>query len=82
MPEKVVLAFSGGLDTSFCVLHLREKGFDVITATIDTGGLSKEELKYIENRSKEMGAIKHYFVDAKKEIFDEIISYIIKANSL
>jgi len=82
MAEKVVLAFSGGLDTSFCVLHLREKGFDVITATIDTGGLSKEELKYIENRSKELGAIKHYFVDAKKEIFDEIISYIIKANSL
>jgi argininosuccinate synthase len=82
MAEKVVLAFSGGLDTSFCVLHLREKGFDVITATIDTGGLSKEELKYIENRSKELGAIKHYFVDAKKEIFDEIISYIIKANAL
>jgi len=82
MAEKVVLAFSGGLDTSFCVLYLREKGFDVITATIDTGGLSKEELKYIENRSKELGAIRHYFVDAKKEIFDEIISYIIKANAL
>ena len=82
MAEKVVLAFSGGLDTSFCVLHLQEKGFDVITATIDTGGLSKEELKYIENRSRELGAIRHYFVDAKKEIFDEIISYIIKANAL
>lgn len=82
MAEKVVLAFSGGLDTSFCVLHLKEKKFDVITATIDTGGLSKEELKYIENRSKELGAIKHYLVDAKKEIFDEIISYIIKANAL
>lgn len=82
MAQKVVLAFSGGLDTSFCVLYLQEKGFDVITATIDTGGLDKEELKYIENRSKKLGAIKHYFVDAKKEIFDEIISYIIKANAL
>ncbi len=82
MAEKVVLAFSGGLDTSFCVLHIKERKFDVITATIDTGGLSKEELKYIENRSKELGAIKHYIVDAKKEIFDEIISYIIKANAL
>jgi argininosuccinate synthase len=82
MAQKVVLAFSGGLDTSFCVLHLQEKGFDVITATIDTGGLDKEELKYIENRSKELGATKHYFVDAKEEIFDEIISYIIKANAL
>ncbi len=82
MAQKVVLAFSGGLDTSFCVLHLQEKGFDVITATIDTGGLSERELKYIENRSKELGAIKHYFTDAKDEIFDEIISYIIKANAL
>lgn len=82
MAEKVVLAFSGGLDTSFCLLYLKEKKFDVITATVDTGGLSKEELKYIENRSKKLGAIKHYFVDAKKEIFDEIISYIIKANAL
>jgi len=82
MAEKVVLAFSGGLDTSFCTLYLKEKKFDVITATIDTGGLSKEELGYIENRSKELGAIKHYFIDAKKEIFDEIISNIIKANAL
>jgi len=83
MAEKIVLAFSGGLDTSFCTMYLREeKKFDVITATIDTGGLSKEELKYIENRSRELGAMKHYFVDAKKEIFDEIISYIIKANAL
>jgi argininosuccinate synthase len=83
MAEKVVLAFSGGLDTSFCVVYLREeKNFDVITATIDTGGLSNEELEYIENRSRELGAIKHYFVDARKEIFDEIISYIIKANAL
>jgi len=82
MAEKVVLAFSGGLDTSFCTLYLKEKKFDVITATIDTGGLSKEELKYIENRSKELGAIKHYFIDAKKEIFDEVVSNIIKANAL
>lgn len=82
MAQKVVLAFSGGLDTSFCVLHLREKGFNVITATVDTGGLSEKELKYIEDRSKELGATKHYFIDAKDEIFDEIVSYVIKANAL
>ncbi|MEM2192684.1 MAG: argininosuccinate synthase, partial [Candidatus Hadarchaeales archaeon] len=83
MAEKVVLAFSGGLDTSFCVRYLtEERGYEVITATIDTGGLSTEELDYIERRSKELGAVKHYFVDAKDEIFDEIISYIIKANAL
>ncbi|MCS7131759.1 MAG: argininosuccinate synthase [Hadesarchaea archaeon] len=82
MAQKVVLAFSGGLDTSFCVLNLRERGYDVITLTVDTGGLSEEELKYIENRSRELGAVRHYFIDAKEEIFDEIISYIIKANAL
>jgi argininosuccinate synthase len=82
MAKKVILAFSGGLDTSFCVLHLKEKGFDVITATIDTGGLSASELKRIEKRSKELGAAKHISIDAKKEIFDEIISNLIKANGL
>jgi len=80
--NKIILAFSGGLDTSFCVLHLKEKGFDVVTATIDTGGLSKDEIKKIENRSKELGASKHIVVDAKKEIFDEIISNLIKVNGL
>ncbi|MBS3131128.1 argininosuccinate synthase [Candidatus Woesearchaeota archaeon] len=82
MKQKVILAFSGGLDTSFCTLYLKEKGFDVITATIDTGGLSSEELKKIEARSKELGAVKHICTDAKKEIFDEIISNLIKANGL
>src|SRR3989338_8931544 len=82
MKQKVVLAFSGGLDTSFCTLYLKEKGFDVITATIDTGGLSDEELNAIKARSKELGAIKHICVGAKKEIFDEIISHLIKANGL
>ena len=82
MNPKVILAFSGGLDTSFCVLHLKEKGFDVVTATIDTGGLSNEELNEIKERSKELGAVKHISVDAKNEIFDEIISNQIKANGL
>ncbi len=82
MADKVVLAFSGGLDTSFCTLFLQEQGFDVITATIDTGGLPQEELSYIANRSKELGAKAHVHVDAQKEIFDEITSYMIKANGL
>lgn len=82
MKQKVVLAFSGGLDTSFCVHHLKERGFDVVTLTVDTGGLSVEELREIEKKSKELGAIKHISVDAKKEIFDDIISNLIKANAL
>ena len=82
MKQKVILAFSGGLDTSFCVLYLKKKGFDVVTATIDTGGLSSKELKEIEAKSKKLGAVKHISINAKKEIFDEIISNLIKANGL
>ena len=52
MSEKLVLAFSGGLDTSFCVKYLKEeKGFDVYTAIANTGGFSDEELKAIEKRA-------------------------------
>ncbi len=82
MGDKVVLAFSGGLDTSFCIFHLKERGYDVITFTVDTGGFGKEEIKWIADRSKELGAVKHYFVDAQKEAFDDIIADTIKANGL
>lgn len=80
--DKVVLTFSGGLDTSFCVVYLKDRGYDVITMTLDTGGLSKEEMKRITARSKELGAIKHYLIDAQKEAFDDIIADTIKANAL
>lgn len=82
MKQKVILAFSGGLDTSFCVPYLKEKGFDIVTLTVDTGGLSAKELKGIKEKSKKLGAINHISVDAKKEIFNEIISNLIKANAL
>jgi len=82
MAKKIVLAFSGGLDTSFAVLHLKEKGCGVVTLTVDTGGLGKEKIKEIKDRSKQLGAEKHCFVDAKKDVFDKIISYLIKANGL
>ncbi|MFH1424995.1 MAG: argininosuccinate synthase [archaeon] len=82
MNQKIILAYSGGLDTSFCVPYLKEKGYDVITLTVDTGGLNKDELEYIESHSKELGASKHYFVDAKDEVYEKIITNVIKANGL
>jgi len=80
--EKIVLAFSGGLDTSFCVPHLIEKGFEVVTLTLDSGGFEEKEIKEIEERSKELGAKKHYFIDIKKETFDKLGADTIKANGL
>lgn len=79
----IVLAFSGGLDTSFCVRYLKEAyGCKVITVTVDTGGFSKEELAGIAAKAKKLGVAKHYAIDAKKELFDRFLTYLIKGNVL
>ena len=80
--KKVVLAYSGGLDTSYCVLYLQERGFDVITLTVDTGGFSASEFGEMEARAKTLGAAEHHTVDAKAQVFDEYVSYQIKGNIL
>lgn len=80
--KKVILAFSGGLDTSFCVPYLIDKGYQVITVTVDSGGLSDIEKNNIAYKSKELGAIKHYLIDGKKEYFKTVIQWIIKTNGL
>ena len=80
--KKAVLAFSGGLDTSFCVPYLKEKGYEVYAVTVDTGGFSSVEVKKIKNRAKELGVVKHFFIDGKQDLYNKIVTYIIKANIL
>lgn len=80
MAKKAILAFSGGLDTSFCVLWLKEKGYQVITCTVDTGGFTKAEFKEIEAKAKELGVLKHISIDAKKEFYKKVVTYIIRGN--
>ena len=80
--KQVILAYSGGLDTSYCVLYLQERGFEVITLTVDTGGFSASELSEMEARAKTLGAAEHHTVDAKAQVFDEYVSYQIKGNIL
>lgn len=83
MKEKVVLAFSGGLDTSFCVPYLKnEKGFEVHTIMVNTGGFSAEEVKRIEERALQLGAETHTTVDAVESYYNNGIKYLIFGNIL
>jgi argininosuccinate synthase len=80
--RKIVLAFSGGLDTSYALVLLREQGWDVVTANIDTGGLHGGEGEAVRARAKELGATEHFVIDAREELYSRVISYAIKANYL
>lgn len=79
----IIVAFSGGLDTSFCVPYLKETyDTDIITVTVNTGGFSEDELAAIEKRSIELGAIDHYLVEAREQLFRIALQYLIKGNVL
>jgi len=79
----IILAFSGGLDTSFCVPWLKESyGRDVITATVDTGGIDDSAAQQLETRSKALGAIEHVLIDCKQDFFDDVIRHLIAGNVL
>lgn len=80
--EKIVLAFSGGLDTSFCVPYLREKGYDVITAFVDTGGVGEEERRYIEERAKKLGAVEHVTEEGGRAIWDQVVVPLVRGGAL
>ena len=82
MSRKVVLAFSGGLDTSFCVPYLKEKGYEVHTVMVNTGGFSEEEEKSIEERALMLGATSHKNVNAVDTYYQKGIRYLIYGNIL
>jgi argininosuccinate synthase len=77
-----VLAFSGGLDTSYCLAVLVERGERVTTVTVNTGGFPAPELKEMEERARVLGATEHVVIDGRARLFDEFVSYILKANYL
>lgn len=83
MKEKVLLAFSGGLDTSFCAKYLAEdKGYEVHTAVANTGGFSDEELKIIEDKAYRLGAKSHATLDVTQEYYTKSIRYMVFGNVL
>ncbi len=83
MKEKVVLAFSGGLDTSFCVPYLiNERKWEVHTVIVNTGGFSDEEAAEIEKRAYSLGATTHTCIDAVEDYYNKGIKYLIFGNIL
>ena len=83
MAKKVVLGFSGGLDTTFCVKHLsEEKGYEVHSIIVNTGGFTEEELKKIEEHAFKLGVKSHTAINAVKTYYDNIIRYLVYGNVL
>jgi argininosuccinate synthase len=83
MKKKVVVAFSGGLDTSFTVMYLaKEKGYEVYAACANTGGFSPEQLKQNEENAYKLGATKYVTLDVTKEYYDKSLKFMIYGNVL
>ena len=83
MSKKVVLGFSGGLDTTYCVKYLGEdKGYEVHSIIVNTGGFSEDELKKIEAHAYALGVKTHTTIDAVKGYYDRIIKYLVYGNVL
>ena len=81
--KKIVLGFSGGLDTTYCVKYLtEEKGYEVHSIIVNTGGFTEDELKKIEAHAYKLGVKTHTTIDAVKGYYDRIIKYLIFGNCL
>jgi argininosuccinate synthase len=81
--KKVVLAFSGGLDTSYCAIYLaKDLGYEVHTLTINTGGFSADEVKDIEKRALSLGVTSHKTIDETKTYYEKVIRYLVYGNVL
>ncbi len=78
----IALAFSGGLDTSYCVPRLTEQGYAVHTVYVNTGGADQGELALIRKQALAVGTVQHHEVDARKQVFDRFVRYLIQGNVL
>src|SRR6478752_1336471 len=79
--KPIVLAYSGGLDTSFLVPWLKENyGRPIITVTVDTGGIDAAGAKTLAERSKAYGAIAHHQIDARADYFEQVLRFLILGN--
>lgn len=81
--QKLVLAYSGGLDTSYCAKYLsKEKGYEVHAVSVNTGGFSKDEIKDIQEKALQLGAQTYTSIDAVQFFYDQVVKYLIFGNVL
>ncbi|MEO1518191.1 MAG: argininosuccinate synthase domain-containing protein [Bacteroidota bacterium] len=81
--SKVVLAYSGGLDTSYCIKHLTvDKGHEVHAVTVDTGGFSNDEIQQLENKALQLGASSFHCIDAVEAYYQKCIRFLLYGNVL
>ena len=80
--KKLVLAYSGGLDTSYCLKTLSQEGYEVHAVSVNTGGFSGEEIKVQEEKAYAMGASTYRSIDALQSFYDKIVKYLIFGNVL
>lgn len=80
--KTAILAYSGGLDTSYCLVRLAKEGYEVHTVTVNSGGFTAEELKQIESRAYELGASKHKTIDITESYYKDCLRFLIYGNVL
>ncbi len=78
----VILAYSGGLDTSFCIPWLKERGHEVVTLFVDTGGIAEEEKKALGERALKLGAKEHVVEDGSESVWNEIVVPLVMGGAL
>tara|TARA_B100000989_G_scaffold172731_1_gene129454 strand:- start:1656 stop:2843 length:1188 start_codon:yes stop_codon:yes gene_type:complete len=80
--KNIILAFSGGLDTSFCLKRLSSEGLNVHAVLVNTGGFNKQEINNIKKQAIQLGASKFISIDAKEQFYNKIIKFLIFGNVL
>ena len=80
--EKLVLAYSGGLDTSYSLKKLSQENYEVHAVSVNTGGFSKQEIDTIEKKAYEIGAHTYKNINALKSYYNKIVRYLIYGNVL